>query len=108
MFVTYLCRLEQIVRNFVGFIHHFLELFLEISRNNETARNNEIAGYNEIRKYQDFLQNLREIAFAHQCAKTSKFRAIFTRNGRKSLRNFCTIFVQKMLTGNHYIHLARA
>ena len=59
-------------------------------------RNNEIAGNNEIRKYQDFLQNLREIVFAHQCAKTSNFRAIFTRNVRKLLRNFCKIFVQKI------------
>jgi len=54
----------------------------------------------EIRKYQDFLQNLREIAFALQCAKTSKFHAIFTRNVSKSLHNFCMIFMQKMLTGN--------
>ena len=68
----------------------------EIIRNNKIARNNEIAGNNEVHKWQDFLQNLREIVFAHQCAKTSNFRAIFTRNVRKSLRNFCKIFVQKI------------
>ena len=72
----------------------------EIVRNNKITRNNEIAGNNEIRKYQDFLQNLLEIAVPHQCTKTSKFRAIFTRNVRKSLRNFCMIFVQKISTGN--------
>ena len=56
-------------------------------RNKEMARNNETAGKNEIRKYQDFLQNLCEVSFAQ---KTSKFRAIFTRNVRKPLRKFCT------------------
>ena len=64
-------------------------------QNNEIARNNEIGGNSEMRKFQDFLQNLHDIAFAHQCAKTSKFRAIFTRNVRKSLHNFCTTFLQK-------------
>ena len=59
-------------------------------RNNEMARNNETAGKNEIRKYQDFLQNLCEVSFAQQAQKTSKFRAIFTRNVRKPLRKFCT------------------
>ena len=53
-----------------------------------------------MRKFQDFLQNLHDIAFAHQCAKASKFRAIFTRNVRKSLHNFSTTFLQKKSTGN--------
>ena len=48
-----------------------------------------------MRKNQDFLHNLREGAFAHQCEIISKFRATFTRNVKKSLRNYCTIFVQK-------------
>ena len=39
--------------------------FNEIGRNNEIARNNERVEKNEIRKNQDFVQNLREIAFAH-------------------------------------------
>ena len=60
-------------------------------------RDNEIARNNEMRKYQDFLQNLRKIAFAHQSSKSSKFRALST---RKSLSNFCTIFVQKISPGN--------
>ena len=55
------------------FIHHFLELFLKIKRTSEIARNHKIAENNEKRKYLDFLQNLRKIAFAHQCAKTSNF-----------------------------------
>ena len=55
----------------------------------------EMVGNKKIRKYHDFLQILREIAFVHQCAKTSKFRAIFTRNVSKSLRNVCTIFGRK-------------
>ena len=37
----------------------------EIGRNNNIARNNERAEKNEIRKNQDFVPNLREIAFAH-------------------------------------------
>ena len=82
------------------FIHHFLDLFLKIKQNNEIARNNEIAGNNEIHKYPDFLQNLRELAFLHKCAKKTKFCAIFTRNISKSFRNFCTIFVHKISTGN--------
>ena len=65
-----------------------MELFLEILRNNEIAQNYEIAGNKEMHKYKDILQNLREIDFAHQCEKTSKFRTIFTRSVRKSLHDF--------------------
>ena len=61
--------------------------FNKIAQNKETGRKNEIAVNNEILKNHDFLHNLCEIAFAHQCEKMSKFRAIFTRNERKSLRN---------------------
>ena len=46
--------------------------------------------------FAEFAQN----SFAHQCAKTSKFCAIFTWNVSKSFRNFCTIFMQKNSTGN--------
>ena len=53
-----------------------------------------------MRKTQNFRNNLQEIAFAHQCEIISKFRAIFTRNVRKSLRNYCTTFVQKISFGN--------
>ena len=73
--------------------------FNEIGRNNEIARNNERAENNEIRKNQDFVQNLREIAFAHQCEIISKLCAILICNVRKSLRNYCTIFVKKISIG---------
>ena len=46
--------------------------FNEIARNNEVARNNEIAGITKC-KNQDFLYELREIAFAHQCEMISNF-----------------------------------
>ena len=44
----------------------------------------------------EFVRN----GFVHQCAKTSKFCSIFTRNVIKSFHNFCTIFMQKNSTGN--------
>ena len=47
-----------------------------------------------MRKNQDFLQNLHQIVFEHQCNIILKFRAIFTRNVWKSLRNYCPTFVQ--------------
>ena len=40
-----------------------------------------------MRKNQDFLHNCEKIAIAHQCKMLSKFRAISTRNVRKS-KNF--------------------
>ena len=49
-------------------------------------------GNNEERRNQDF----REIAFEHQCKIISKFRKIFIQNTSKSLRNYCTNFVQKL------------
>ena len=57
----------------------------EIARNNEIAQKNERLENNEIRKNQDFVKNLRKIAFEHQCEIESNFRAIYTRNVRKSL-----------------------
>ena len=57
-----------------------------------------------MRKNQDFLHNWEKIAIAHQCKMLSKFRAISTRNVRKSLRNCCTIFVQKISIGNLSSH----
>ena len=56
-----------------------------------------------MRKNQNFLYNLREIAFAHPCKIISKFRAIFIRNVRKS---FGTIFFGKKWIGNP-IHYAK-
>ena len=56
-------------------------------------------------KYQDFLQNLHEIAFAHQCAKALKFCAIFTQNVSQTFWNFWTIFLQKILTGDPTLHI---
>ena len=63
-------------------------------RKKQNSRNNEMC------KNKDFLHNLCEIAFAHQCKILSKFCAIFTQNGRKFLRNYCTIFVLKFGIGN--------
>ena len=70
------------------------------SKFNEIDRNNERAENKEIRKNQDFVQNLRRIAFAHQYEIISKFRAIFIQNIKKSLRNYCTIFVKIISIGN--------
>ena len=46
-------------------------------------------------KKQDFLHNLRQIAFAHQCEIISKFRAIFNWKVKNSMHNNCSISVQR-------------
>ena len=73
-----------------------------IAQNKETGRKNEIAVNNEILKNHDFLHNVCEIAFAHQCEIMSKFRAIFTRNEGNLcvIANYCMILVQKISIGN--------
>ena len=74
--------------------------FNEIGRNNEIARNNERAENNEIRKNQDFVQNWREIAFAHQCEIIIEISLNFYSKRKQILRNYCTIFVQIISIGN--------
>ena len=53
-----------------------------------------------MRKNQDFLHNLRKIAFAHQCKIISKCCAMFTQNVKQSLHKQCMIFMQKISLGN--------
>ena len=51
---------------------------------------------NEMHKNQDFLYNVREIAFANQCEIISKFNVIFTLKVNKSLSDYGTTFSENV------------